>query len=51
MNFLWNNLLSLEKTKIALREQSAGFVAVFAGDVNTKMYKIKRKHQIKLGLK
>ncbi|HXR75796.1 MAG TPA: hypothetical protein VN737_07470 [Bryobacteraceae bacterium] len=27
------------------------FVAVFAGDVNTKMYKIKRKHQIKLGLK
>jgi hypothetical protein len=26
-------------------------VAVFAGSVNTKMYKIKKKHQFKLGLK
>jgi hypothetical protein len=26
------------------------FVAVFAGTVNTKMYKIKPKHQSKLGL-
>jgi hypothetical protein len=26
------------------------FVAVFAGSVNTKMYKVKKKHQAKLGL-
>jgi hypothetical protein len=26
------------------------FIAVFAGSTNTKMYKIKRKHQVKLGL-
>jgi len=31
--------------------QSGEFlVAVFAGGVNTKMYKIKKKHQAKLGL-
>ena len=34
----------------AAAQNSEFFVAVFSGAMNTKMYKIKKKHQAKLGL-
>jgi hypothetical protein len=59
-NFGATNQCQALRTKFSLRDlqtvkaaapDGEFFVAVFSGTVNTKMYKIKNKHQSKLALK